>query len=61
MKNIDRIRKAIALTGGTLSEILNMSTFDIEPAESIEADTDMESAPQQSLFIFFVTDYFDFS
>ena len=61
MKNIDRIRKAIALTGGTLSEILNMSTFDIDPAESIEADTDMESTPHWSLWLFFTTDYFDLS
>lgn len=60
MKNIDRIRKAIALTGGTLSEILNMSTFDIDPAESIEADTDLESAPHRCLVLFFTTDYFDF-
>jgi hypothetical protein len=61
MENIDRTRKIIALTGGTLSEILNMSTFDIEPAESIEADTDMESPPHWSLWLFFTTDYFDLS
>ena len=61
MENIDRTRKIIALTGGTLSEILNMSTFDIKPAESIEADTDMESTPHWSLWLFFTTDYFDLS
>ena len=61
MENIDRTRKIIALTGGTLSEILNMSTFDIEPTESIEADTDMESNSHWSLWLFFTTDYFDLS
>lgn len=61
MENIDSTRKIIALTGGTLSEILNMSTFDIEPAESIEAYTDIESAPHRSLYLFFVADYFDLS
>ena len=61
MENIDRTRKIIALTGGTLGEILNMSTFDIEPAESIEAYTDIESAPLRCLVLFFTTDYFDLS
>lgn len=61
MENIDRTRKIIALTGGSLSEILNMSTFDIEPAESIEAYTDIESTPHWSLWLFFTTDHFDLS
>lgn len=61
MENLDYIRKIITLTGGSLSEILNMSTFDIDPTESIEADTDLESAPHRCRVLFFTTDYFDFS
>lgn len=61
MENIDRTRKIIALTGGTLSEILNMSSDDIEPAESSETFMDIEFRPHRSLWLFFTTDYFDLS
>lgn len=61
MENLDYIRKIITLTGGTLGEILNMSSDDIEPAESGETFIDTKLSPHQSLFLFITTDHFDSS
>lgn len=61
LKIIDQIKDLIFLTGGTLSEILNVSSDDIESAESGETIIDIESAPHRCLFLFFTTDYFDSS